>query len=666
MTIMKNKFLLILNVLRSSFISLVPYYILYSTVLLLIELLRLSGLFPSFFTLDDATNLVNLVTVLLPLLINISISYHLSSLYFTNINKFLTIILSLIIYLSVELIVYGVNIENYSFPKSMGLAIIIPIFTSFLLSNYLKFLKPYEEKLNHSLSNNIATMLIYIIPFTLIFFLMTFTFSSLCIVFEIQNNVSFFKQGDETFLLFLRTMISNFLWLLGIHGVNFFDTIFNVNILDNFISENLTYKEFFNLFVVLGGSGGGLSLVLAIFLFSKDKHTSLIGKLSLPFVIFNINEILIFGIPIFMNFSLIIPFILVPIINFLISYIFISYSDIIVFNDLFIPWTTPALVNIYFSTNGNMIAVLMQFCLILLGTFIYMPFIKRYSRTQSSTISLEKTARKFDVSLELESKRDIKFQEAQSSLIRSHNKINNIINKINQDNLIVYYQPKVNIKNKTCNEFEALLRIKDENGILRGPDFIIDIEDSGLASIIDIWVCKEVKKDLDLWAEQNFFPEISINIFPYTLEDHTYINKITNILKGYNVCFEIIERRSSLNENIFEAIKLIKNEGFKVSLDDFGVGFTNFSMLYEIPFDSVKIDRKIIEYTNSEKGLSLYKNICELCSSLNYQIILEGLESQEEYEKLVNNNIDIIQGWYYSKAICFEEASLYSKNFNKN
>ncbi|WP_122893485.1 EAL domain-containing protein [Arcobacter peruensis] len=663
MILIKNKFLEIINILRASFISLVPYYVLYSTVLLLIEILKHFNLFSSFFTLEESHNLVKLVVGLLPLLVNISISFHLTNSHFTSANRFLTIILSLIIYLCVELIVFGINIEKYILPQSMIFAILIPLVVNFLLSNYLKISKSYQEKLNNSISNNIATMLIYIIPFILIFFLLTFLFSSVSIALDLTSNITIFEEGQETLLLFFRTIISNFLWLLGIHGINFFDTLINIQILDNFISENLTYKEFFNLFVLLGGSGAGLSLLLSIFLFSKDKHTTLIGKMSLPFVIFNINEILIFGIPIFMNFSLIIPFILVPIFNFTLSYIFISYTDIILFNDTFLPWTTPALMNIYLSTDGNIIAILFQLFLIIIGSFIYMPFIKSYTRTQSSTLSLEKTARKFDISLEVESRRDIKFQEAQSSLIKSHHKINKIIDEINQDNLTLYYQPKINIQNKTCNEFEALIRIKDKNGIMRGPDFIIDIEDSGLASIIDIWVCKEVKKDLELWAEKDFYPEISINIFPHTLEDKNYINDIISILKGYNICFEIIERRSSLNKNVFENIKLMKQEGFKISLDDLGVGFTNFSILYEIPLSSVKIDRKIIEYTKDKKGFILYKNICELCSDLNYQIILEGIETQDEYDKLVNPKINIIQGWYYSKAICFDEVYQYSKSF---
>ncbi|PLY08841.1 MAG: hypothetical protein C0625_01365 [Arcobacter sp.] len=659
----KDRILLILDILRISFISLVPYYVLYSFVTLLVEVFRNFGFYNSSFTLETSYDIIKFLLGLLPILLNISISYHLGSVYY-SINKFLTIILSLIIYFCVEIFTNQVSLSNYIFPQSIILAMIIPLSTTFLILKFVRLLKPYQKRLDNSLSSNISTMIIYIIPFTLVFLILTFVFSFLIINFDIGSNIILFEDG--TLLIFFRTIVSSLFWLFGIHGINLFDTIINISVLDNSMFQNLTYKDFFNLFIVLGGSGAGVSLVLAIVFASKDKHTTFIGKISLPFVIFNINEILVFGIPIFMNFYLIIPFILVPIVNFFIAYLFLSYTNIIIFNDVFVPWTTPALLNIYLSTDGNIIAVGLQLFLIILGTFIYIPFIKRYSRTQSSTNSLEKFASKLDITASLDYKKNIRFQEAQSSLIKSHHKINNIIERINQENLMVYYQPKVDVKNKKCNDYEALLRIKGKDRVIRGPDFIIDIEDSGLASIIDMWVCKQVKKDLESWAQKGFYPSVSINMFPYTLEDKDFINEVIDILKGHKISFEIIERRSSLNEKVLENINLLKSNKFKISLDDLGVGFTNFSMLYEIPLDIVKIDRKIIAYTKTKKGLILYENICKLAVELDLEIVLEGIETQEEYDKLVNKDINLVQGWYYSKAICFDEVESYTRNFVSN
>lgn len=658
---LKSQFLLIISVLQSSFISLVPYYILYSFTLLSVEFVKIFLGMGTDFDIEDIYNLVKLLEAILPILINISISYHLVNLYYTSINKLLTIVLSLLVYLSVDLLLNVDFIINYTFPASIIMAIIVPLFVSFTISKLMLVFSSYEEDLKSRLSNNIATMISYILPFIITFFISCIFFYITGRLINIDSGIDFFAKGQEAWLLFLRTFVSNILWFFGIHGINFFDAIVNIKILDSFIETNLTYKEFFNLFVIFGGSGSGLSLIIAIFIASKDKHISFVGKASLPFVIFNINEILIFGIPIFMNFSLLIPFILVPSINFVFSLIFLSYTDIVFFNDVFVPWITPTFLNVYLRTDGNLIAVIFQLFLVIIGVLIYIPFIKRYSKKQSSTIALETIANKLDVSVSLESKTNIVFQEAQSSLIKSHIKINKIIDTINQDNLLIYYQPKVDIKNKTCMRFEALIRVKNEDGFILGPDFIIDIENSGLASIIDLWVCKEVKKDMDAWRQNNFNPNISINLFPYTLADESYIIKIIDILRTYDITFEIIERRSALNKNVLKNIKLLKENGFKLSLDDLGVGYTNFSILYELPLDNVKIDKKILGFTNTEKGLVLYKNICKLCSDLNFEIILEGVETKEELELLTSDDIYIVQGWYFSKALPFDRIESFSK-----
>ncbi len=301
-----------------------------------------------------------------------------------TLSRFLTIILSLSIYLSVEVIVHQTNINSYNAPHSIILAILIPLLSAYLLAKIIEILHEYQNKLNNVLSRNITTMIVYIIPFTFIFFVVTFIFSGLGIYLNMGSSIVF--EIQESLLLFIRTIVSSFLWFFGIHGINFFDSIVNVKSLNNFMYPNFNYYDFFNLFVIFGGMGSGLSLVIAIFIASKDKHTSFIGKMSLPFVIFNINEILIFGIPIFMNFSLMIPFIFVPVINFILSYFLLSYTHFITFSDTFVPWTTPTILNIYLATNGNLLAVLFQVFLIILGTLIYIPFVKKIPIFPDSSI----------------------------------------------------------------------------------------------------------------------------------------------------------------------------------------------------------------------------------------------------------------------------------------
>ncbi len=656
--IRKNKFILLLDVLRASFISLIPYYIFYSILILIVSLLKYYEIEHEYITRITA-----LVDGMFPILINLSISYHLSIIYQININRIIFIILGLLIFLSVELLLHNGQLR-LELLSHTPLLILIPVSLYFFFNIYILLTQKYYRLLEVRLSKSISSSFINIIPFFLSFLILTPIF------YYLANNLNFNFENIDYFhtewILFLRMILSHLLWFLGIHGSNFLETIISLDILNSNLLVNLKAKEFYDLFIILGGSGCGLSLVIAIFLASKDKHITSMGKISLPFVIFNIDEILIFGIPIFLNFSLVIPFLLVPIVNFILGYIGIVYLELFSFNSLELPWITPALINIYLKTDGNIFALLFQVLLVILGTLIYMPFLKKYSLTQSSTYNLDKMIEKLDLSSEVESKTDIKFREAQTSLVNFHYKVYQLIELINRNDLFIYYQPKIDIKENKCIYFEALIRYKALDNTIKGPDFIEDIEDSGFAFILDIWVCKEVKKALDKWAEIGFHPLISINIFPHTLEEREYVERIIEIMGEYNITIEITERRSSLKKNIIDNLVYLKNNGFIISLDDVGTGYTNFAVLYELPLDEVKIDKSIIDLIESKKGLVFYENICELCSCLNYDIVLEGVETKEQIEKLKNSNVKHIQGWYYSKAISFDEVHTFAKEFNKD
>ncbi len=654
-----NKLKLLIDVFRASFISLIPYYIFYSIIVLIIAILKYNQMEYKYIV-----DLAILCNDLFPIFINLSISYHLSIIYQISINKIIFIILSLLIFLSVELLINSDILLKIKLSEYTLLAILIPVVLHYLLGSYLYIIEKYHKNLEINLSKNISSAFTNIFPFFLFFIILTPFFYYITVNFEFHFGLKNISTLSTEFLIFIRMIFAHLFWFIGIHGGNFFDTIVSLNIVNYDLTNSLKAKEFYDLFVVLGGSGCGLSLLLAIFATSHDKHMTYIGKISFPFVIFNINEILIFGIPIIFNFSLIIPFILVPIINFILAYIAIVYLDFFTFNDLTLPWTTPALLSMYLKTDGNLLAVLFQASLISIGTLIYIPFIRKYSKIQSSTYTLDKMSDNLDLSLQVESRKDIKFREAQSSLIKSHYKVDKIIDFLNKNNIILYYQPKINIKDKCCTNFEALIRKKELNNIVKSPNFIEDVEDSGFAYIIDIWVCTQVKKDLDSWAEDGFYPSVSVNIFPPTLEDKDCVERIVSILGHCNISIEIIERRSALNSKIINNLNYLIEKGFKISLDDLGAGYTNFSVLYELPLDSIKIDKSVIDFTNTEKGLVLYHNICKLCSNLNYKIILEGIETNEQLKKLDNGYIDYIQGWYFSKALPFNEVKNFSKNFH--
>ena len=113
-------------------------------------------------------------------------------------------------------------------------------------------------------------------------------------------------------------------------------------------------------------------------------------------------------------------------------------------------------------------------------------------------------------------------------------------------------------------------------------------------------------------------------------------------------------------------VKLCKELGFKVYLDDLGSGYTSLENLCDYPIDVVKIDRDILLKTESEKGKDLFAGIIALAHSLNIKVICEGVETEEQ-NKLVSASLcDFIQGWYYSKALPLEECERFVNMYKTN
>lgn len=184
----------------------------------------------------------------------------------------------------------------------------------------------------------------------------------------------------------------NFLFGLGIHqGVvmnSILDPFLISNITDNMSAfqngdsiPHILTKPFVTVFPQMGGTGGTISLLIAIFIFSKYKYTKNIGSLSLGPGLFNINEPLIFGLPIVFNLPLMIPFVLMPALYSVIGY-YLTVFNLVSRTVVFVPWMTPPLVSGYLATAGDWRTVIAQIILIILGVFIYLPFLRISDKVQ--------------------------------------------------------------------------------------------------------------------------------------------------------------------------------------------------------------------------------------------------------------------------------------------
>jgi len=191
--------------------------------------------------------------------------------------------------------------------------------------------------------------------------------------------------GDSLGAMIFVYFLAHILWFFGIHGTNVTGAVFNP-ILLVLSTENqaaiqaglapmhIINQQFQDLFATFGGGGSTLSLLIAMFFFCKSKRIKQLGKLAIIPGIFGINEPVIFGLPIVLNPTIAIPFILVPMLNIVISWFTMNIGLVPITNGALLPWTTPPIISGFLASGWQ--GAILQLFLIILGVIIYLPFIK--------------------------------------------------------------------------------------------------------------------------------------------------------------------------------------------------------------------------------------------------------------------------------------------------
>lgn len=203
-------------------------------------------------------------------------------------------------------------------------------------------------------------------------------------IFEILQ-APLLSLGNTLGAMVIAYIFLHFFWFFGVNGGSVVGAVFNP-ILQTLAAENaqalqaglpipnIISQQFQDLFATFGGCGSTLSLLIAMILFCKSKRVTELAKLSLVPGIFGINEPIVFGLPIVLNPTILVPFVLVPTVNIVISYIVMHMGLVPYCNGIQLPWTTPVIISGFLSTNWA--GAVLQAILLVIGVFIYLPFIK--------------------------------------------------------------------------------------------------------------------------------------------------------------------------------------------------------------------------------------------------------------------------------------------------
>ncbi|CAM3708427.1 EAL domain-containing protein [Parendozoicomonas haliclonae] len=416
-------------------------------------------------------------------------------------------------------------------------------------------------------------------------------------------------------------------------------------------SLNIISEGFYEAFLAMGGSGSTLCLLLCILMFSRQKSHIMLALTALPLSLFNINEIVVFGLPIIFNPLLMIPFIITPLVLFLVTYgaMFIGLVPPV---QTILSWMTPPLISGYIATGESVSGVVLQIILLAIGTLIYKPFYLAFAGRQKEAMFNSYDKEIIDKSLFRNLLTSIRASALQNkNLAQSQQRMMRLFK---EGSLVMHYQQIKPVKDRDCLYFEALIRYRDEFGKMQPPTFIKDIQALNMMPMLDRMVIDQVLTDLkQIPASTNI--RVAINISVASAEQADAIDYMLSRINHFEVPshwleVEITEEAMlSSKVHLKDGIERLHEHGIKVSMDDFGSGYASFPHLMKYSFDKIKLDRSLLLDAHSDKGKELYRLVASLGHISQCEVVAEGIETEDEYEFVKSCGIDLAQGFLFSR-----------------
>lgn len=237
---------------------------------------------------------------------------------------------------------------------------------------------------------------------------------------------------------------------------------------------------------------------------------------------------------------------------------------------------------------------------------------------------------------------------------------NSLRNAVDRDELLLHYQPKLDLRSGRISGFEALLRWKSpENGLVSPTDFIPIAEETGLIIPIGTWVVREGCRQIRRWADDGI-PDarVSLNVSAVQFRDRDFVDNLLSIVREEGVSpgqIELELTETMLMEDAVRTIRImetLKDSGFRFSIDDFGTGYSSLNYLHRFPIDCLKIDKSFVRgMLDRPTELAIIKAIIGLGHTLEMRVIAEGVENVDEFKALRAAGCDEGQGYFIARPM---------------
>ena len=464
------------------------------------------------------------------------------------------------------------------------------------------------------------------------------------------------------------TGMNSLLWFFGIHGYHALQPLFQVlelavgwNAIEVLADQPPPYllnAGLLGAFAFIGGAGGTLSLVVAVLWRARSPGLRLLALASLPMALLNVNELLLFGIPLILNPRLLLPFILVPAVNACLA-LGVVQAGWVPVATMAMPLNAPVLFNAYASTQGSWPAVVLQLALVLLGACIYAPAVRALERHNDTTVhlpGLDTTFSRLQEQGRLYASDPVVLAQQRQA---GREELLAQVRRMGEYEFFLEYQPQVSPRTGECVGCEALLRARDAMGRTQSPGaFLAWLTEAGLMKDVDLWVADAALQQYRRWRSAGFVLPISINVTGPTLMSAAHCQRLVALIAPAGGCISVELTEDALAADVGQmrdAIARIHAVGAQVAIDDFGTGYSSLSYLHAFAVDTIKIDRSFVVASADARGARLLQGLLHFCQSLEVAIVVEGVETQAQLQALPADMDLQVQGWYFGRAMAADD-----------
>lgn len=472
-------------------------------------------------------------------------------------------------------------------------------------------------------------------------------------------------QGTTLWQNIRIVVINQLFWFVGIHGSTVISSV--ASELHMFNQGQNFSGEIINHFAYIGGSGCTLGLVMVLF-FSRRQSNRHFARYAMLPSLFNINELVIFGLPIIFNRYLFLPFLLMPLLGLVLTY-FVTSLGWVTFVNADVNWSMPFLLSGYLLADHWGGAVL-QLLICVLSACVYWPFLKRHEASQNRK-------QKQKISHLINEISHVDFDVKHAYL--QPNDVGVFCRRINLDldeldNFELYYQPKLDHQGNVQGA-EALIRWHHPVfGGLPPSVFIPIAEVSGKIHRIGLWVVERCFRDMNIMQRNHGFKPIpiAINVSPIQFTHPQFVSELKRLIKQYDVNPRMLEleitegQKLKLTDQLVEELRQLSLMGISIAVDDFGMGHTSLHYLKSFPVHTIKIDGEIIQdVVRSGLIQEIVQSMGQLAHGMNAKLVAEWVEEEAQLLMLHKLGCDLYQGKHFSMPLPLPELMAYCVSHQK-